>query len=77
MLGFGAATLRRYVVCDDGSTYVFERSEDSRQWRARMRVDADGTRTFEPARLPAAVDAHMTGVTRSGPEGCDGPHYLE
>jgi hypothetical protein len=73
---FGMDKKVRFVGCDDGCTYVFVRPADGRRWRPRERIDADGDRSAEPSRLPLAVEAHMDGVTKSGPEGPDGQEYL-
>jgi len=71
---FGMNKTRRYVACDDGTTYVFE-SSDGRRWTALARYGRDGGRSASPSRLPASVEAHMDGATRSGPEGVDGDEY--
>lgn len=72
---YGIDKERRYIACDDGTTYVFERARNSPRWRAFERVGADGERSREPSRLPACVEAHMDGHTRSGPRGADGDAY--
>jgi hypothetical protein len=73
---FGMDKKVRFVGCDDGTSYVFVRPADGRRWRARERIDAGGERAADPSRLPRAVEAHMDGVTQSGPEGPDSQEYL-
>ena len=68
------APKRHLVACDDGSLYVFEQT-DGRRWRTFARVDADGSQSAEPSRLPTAVEAHMDGFTQSGPYGVDSDEY--
>ena len=64
------------VHCDDGTVYVFEKPVNSPRWVARERIDArEGTRTPSPSRLPAAVEAHMDGVTRETDYGSSGDRY--
>jgi len=72
---YGINKMLRRIACDDGSTYVFTRTVDSPRWEARARIDRDGSRSARPSRLPAAVEAHMDGFTRSGPEGVEGDEY--
>lgn len=72
---FGIDKVLRRIACDDGTTYVFARTADSPRWRALARYSREGERSPEPARLPAAVEAHMDGFTQSGPYGPDGDDY--
>jgi len=65
------------IACDDGSTYVAEREAGGRRWRMVARHDRSGERSVVRGRLPAAVEAHMDGRTKSGPEGDDSPEYWE
>lgn len=63
---FGMSLWRRRVACDDGSTYVFERAEDTPRWRCVRRIDSQNWHketdtAITPSRLPAAVHAHMRG----------------
>jgi len=68
------APKRHLVACDDGSLYVFENTDGAR-WRTLARVDSDGSKSVEPSRLPACIEAHMDGFTQSGPHGVDSDEY--
>lgn len=72
---FGMNKERRYIGCDDGTTYVFIRQVGSPRWRSYLRISADGDMSVEPSRLPAAIKAHMDGITQSGKFGGDSKQY--
>jgi hypothetical protein len=74
---FGMDKQRRYVACDDGTTYVFEREIGSPRWRAYMRISSAGEMSAEPSRLPSAVAAHMDGRTWRATENGDKQYWVK
>lgn len=72
---FGLDKVIRRIACDDGTTYEFRKELGTPRWRSYARYGADGDRSIEPSRLPAAVEAHMDGRTCSGPRGEDSDEY--
>ena len=74
---FGLDKIKLRIACDDGSSYIAERTCDNPHWRMVERVDRDGSRNRTPSRLPATVKAHMDGRTGSGPYGVDRDEYWE
>lgn len=63
------------IACTDGTSYEFRRQVGNRRWRASARYGRDGSISINPPRLPACVEAHMDGRTRSGPHGEDADDY--
>lgn len=74
---FGLDKIMLRIACDDGSTYVASRAADNPHWAVVERIDRDGSRTNDPSRLPACVEAHMDGRTGSGPHGDNLDEYWE